>query len=284
MNLCHVPTIRALMEEAGITFRKDYGQNFLIDPTVPERIADACADRKDVLVLEIGPGVGCLTQELALRYERVVAIEIDAGLIPVLEKTLAEYDNVRVINDDVMKIDLAALVAEEAQGRDVVVCANLPYYITTPILMRLLESNIPFKSITVMIQNEVAARLSAKAGTSDYGAITAVLGYYGETKKLFTVPAGCFLPAPKVSSAVVRIDLYEDKPIKPIDTRLFFRVIAAAFGQRRKTLSNALGTLGSHTKEELAAAIVACGFDPSIRGERLSTADFARLSDALSKK
>lgn len=272
------------MEEAGITFRKDFGQNFLIDPTVPERIADACADREDVLALEIGPGVGCLTQELALRYERVVAIEIDTGLIPVLEKTLAEYDNVRVINDDVMKIDLAALVAEEAQGRDVVVCANLPYYITTPILMRLLESGIPFRSITVMIQNEVAARLAAKPGSADYGAITAVLGYYGETKKLFTVPAGCFLPAPKVSSAVVRIDLYEDKPVKPQNEKLFFRVIAAAFGQRRKTLCNALGALGTHSKEELAAAISASGFDPNIRGERLSTADFCRLSDALNKK
>lgn len=283
MNLCHVPTIRRLMEEAGITFRKDFGQNFLIDPTVPERIADACADREDVLVIEIGPGVGCLTQELALRYARVVAIEIDTGLIPVLDKTLAEYDNVRVINDDVMKIDLASLVAEEAQGRDVVVCANLPYYITTPILMRLLESGIAFRSITVMIQNEVAARLCAKAGTSDYGAITAVLGYYGEARKLFTVPAGCFLPAPKVSSAVVRIDLYEQKPIKPIDERLFFRVIAAAFGQRRKTLCNALGALGTHSKEQLAQAIAACGFDPNVRGERLTTADFSRLSDTLGK-
>jgi 16S rRNA (adenine1518-N6/adenine1519-N6)-dimethyltransferase len=284
MDLCNLSVIKEVMAEAGISFRKELGQNFLTNRMIPEDIADSCADTEKTLILEIGPGIGCLTKELAERYSRVVAIEIDTGLIPVLNKTLADYDNITVINKDVMEVDLQAIVDEYSSGMPVSVCANLPYYITTPILMRLLESGVKFDSITVMVQNEVAQRLVALPGKSDYGAITAVLGYYGETRKLFTVSAGCFMPAPKVNSTVVRIDLYEDKPIKPADTRLFFRVIAAAFGQRRKTLQNALGALGTHTKEELGAAIVAAGFDPSVRGERLSTADFCRLSDALSKK
>ena len=207
MELCQPNVIRALMEEAGIKFRKDFGQNFLINSAVPARIADECAERSDCLVLEIGPGIGCLTKELALRYEKVVAIEIDKGLLPVLDKTLADFDNVKIISGDVMKLDLPALIAEEAKGRPVCVAANLPYYITTPILMRLLECGVPFSAITVMVQSEVASRFTAKAGTAEYGAITAVLAYYGEAKKLFTVPAGCFLPAPKVNSAVMRIDL-----------------------------------------------------------------------------
>lgn len=282
MKLCQPSVVRALMEEAGIAFRRDYGQNFLIDQSVPERIAESCADKSDVLVLEVGPGVGCLTQELALRYEKVVAVEIDKGLLPILEKTLGEYENVKVINSDIMEVDLAALVAEEAEGRDTVVCANLPYYITTPILMRLLESGVPFRSLTVMVQLEVASRLAAKPGSSDYGAITAVLGYYGTARRLFTVPAGCFLPAPKVSSAVVRIDLYEEKPYKPQNEKLFFETVRAAFGQRRKTLLNALGSVGlALSKEELAAAIEAAGISPTVRGERLSTEEFVRLSDAL---
>ena len=208
LNLCNINVIRSLMEDAGISFRKEFGQNFLINPIVPEDIADMCCDREDSLIVEIGPGVGCLTDALARRYERVVAIEIDKGLIPVLEKTMAEHENVTVINADVMEVDLAALVEKYSEGRPVSVAANLPYYITTPILMRLLESGVRFSSITVMVQNEVAARLCSKAGSKDYGAITAVLGYYGETRRLFRVPAGCFLPAAKVDSAVIRIDLY----------------------------------------------------------------------------
>ena len=272
------------MEEQGISFRKEFGQNFLIDFTVPERIADSCADREDMLILEIGPGIGCLTKELALRYERVVAIEIDRGLIPVLAKTMAEFDNVRVVNGDVMEIDLPALIAEEAQGREVAVCANLPYYITTPILMRLLECGVRFSSITIMVQKEVADRLSAAPGKGDYGAITAVLGYHGTVKKLFTVPAGCFMPAPKVASAVVRMDLFRENPHHPKDEKFFFSVIRAAFGMRRKTLCNALCTLGGFTKEEIQDVIAALGYAPTVRGETLSTADFVRLSDALFDK
>ncbi len=282
MNLCSPSVVRRLMEEEGISFRKEFGQNFLIDPTVPERIAASCAERQDILVLEIGPGIGCLTQQLAEHYERVLAVEIDRGLIPVLGKTLADYDNVRVVNADVMELDLQALLSEEAGGREIAVCANLPYYITTPILMRLLECGVRFRSITVMIQNEVAARLAAKPGAADYGAITAVLGYYGTVKKLFTVSPGCFMPAPKVSSAVIRIDLFDTPRYTPKDEAFFFRLIRAAFGMRRKTLVNALGALGEgYSKEVLTEAITACGFPPTVRGERLSTEDFVRLADEL---
>ena len=270
------------MADAGITFRKDFGQNFLTNRIIPEDIADNCADTSERMILEIGPGIGCLTQELAMRYKKVVAVEIDKGLIPVLSKTLADFDNITVINEDIMKVDIAALVSEYSEGMPVSVCANLPYYITTPILMRLLESGVKFSTITVMVQNEVAARLAAKPGSSDYGAITAVLGYYGSVRKLFKVSAGCFIPAPKVDSAVVRIDLYDKCPYDIKDESLFRNCIKAAFEMRRKTLENALSAgLGGFTKERIAEAIAKCGFDPKIRGERLSCADFVSLSNAL---
>ncbi len=271
------------MAEAGITFKKEFGQNFLTNRMIPEDIADACADRQDCMILEIGPGIGCLTQELALRYKKVVAIEIDRGLIPVLASTLAEYDNVTVINADVMDIDLASLIAEHSEGMDVSVCANLPYYITTPIIMKLLESGVKFKSITVMIQNEVAARLAAKPGSSDYGAITAVLGYYGTVKKLFKVSAGCFVPAPKVDSAVVRIDLYDEPKYKPKDEVLFRNLIKAAFEMRRKTLLNALSAKLPFPKEKILDGIRAIGHTDTVRGERLSCEDFVRLADLLTE-
>jgi len=282
MDLCNLSVIKSLMADAGITFRKEFGQNFLTNRIIPEDIADNCADTSDRLVIEIGPGIGCLTQELAIRYSRVVAIEIDKGLIPVLSKTMAEYSNVTVINEDVMKIDLAALVQEYAHGKPVSVCANLPYYITTPILMRLLESGVKFSSITVMVQKEVADRLAAAPGSSDYGAITAVLGYYGKVRKLFKVSAGCFVPAPKVDSAVVRIDLYDECPYDIKDERLFRNCIKAAFEMRRKTLENALSAkLGGFTKEQVRDAIERSGFDSKIRGERLSAEDYALLSNNL---
>jgi 16S rRNA (adenine1518-N6/adenine1519-N6)-dimethyltransferase len=270
------------MSDAGITFRKEFGQNFLTNRIIPEEIAENCADTSDRLVIEIGPGIGCLTQELAMRYSKVVAVEIDKGLIPILDKTLAEFDNVTVINEDVMKIDIMELVERYSEGKPVSVCANLPYYITTPILMHLLESGVKFSSITVMVQNEVAQRLSAKAGSSDYGAITAILGFYGTVRKLFKVSAGSFVPPPKVDSAVVRIDLYDKCPYDIKDERLFRNCIKAAFEMRRKTLENALSAkLGRFTKEDVAEAISKSGFDPKIRGERLSTEDFALLSNAL---
>jgi len=270
------------MSDAGITFRKEFGQNFLTNRIIPEDIADNCTDNPESMILEIGPGIGCLTQELALRYKKVVAVEIDRGLIPILEKTMAEYENVTVINEDIMKVDLASLVAEYSDGMPVAVCANLPYYITTPILMYLLESGVKFTSITVMIQNEVAARLVAKPGSSDYGAITAVLGYYGSVRKLFKVSAGCFVPAPKVDSAVVRIDLYQEPKFKPKDERLFRNLIKAAFEMRRKTLLNAIGAKLTHIpKEKILEGIRAIGKEDTVRGERLSTEEFVALADYL---
>ncbi len=284
MDLCNLSVIKSLMSEAGITFRKEFGQNFLNNRLIPEEIAESCADTSDRLVIEIGPGVGCLTQELALRFSRVVAIEIDKGLIPVLDKTLAEFDNVTVINADVMDIDLGELVEKYSGGKPVSVCANLPYYITTPILMRLLESGVRFDTITVMVQKEVAARLSAEPGSSDWGAITASIGFYGTVKRLFKVPAGCFVPAPKVDSAVVRIDLYKEPKYSPKDEKLFRALIKAAFEMRRKTLLNALSAkLPRYSREELCEAIVAIGHSETVRGERLSTEDFVKLSDLLAK-
>ena len=283
MDLCNISVIKELMADAGITFRKEFGQNFLINRMIPEDIADGCTDRADSMILEIGPGVGCLTQELALRFPKVVAVEIDRGLIPVLARTLAEYDNVTVINDDVMKVDLKALVEQYSEGRAVSVCANLPYYITTPILMYLLESGVKLEAITVMVQNEVASRLCAKPVSSDYGAITAVLGYYGTARKLFKVGAGCFMPAPKVDSAVVRIDLYKDKPYKPKNEQLFRDLIRAAFEMRRKTLVNAISAKLPHLeKSRVVEAIKRIGHSETVRGERLSTEDFSRLADELS--
>ncbi len=282
MDLCNLSTIKEVMREAGITFRKEFGQNFLINRMIPEDIAEMCTDNPDSLIIEVGPGIGCLTKELAERYKRVVAVEIDKGLIPVLSKTLAEYDNVTVINGDIMQIDLPSLVNEYSEGMSVSVCANLPYYITTPILMRLLESGVRFSSITVMVQNEVATRLVAKPGKSEYGAITAVLNFYGEAKKLFKVSAGCFIPAPKVDSAVVRIDLYDKPKYSPRNEKFFRDIIKAGFEMRRKTLVNAINAKFPHLeKERIASALRSMGLDEGIRGERLSTEEYVTLSDIL---
>lgn len=282
MDLCNISVIKEVMGEAGITFRKEFGQNFLINRIIPENIADNASDTEESLILEIGPGIGCLTKELAERYKRVVAVEIDKGLIPVLAKTLADYDNVTVINADIMKTDLRELVEKYSEGMPVSVCANLPYYITTPILMYLLESGIKLSSITVMVQNEVAARLVAPAGSADYGAITAVLGFYGEARKLFKVSAGSFMPAPKVDSAVVKIDLYSEPKYFPRDERFFRSLIKAAFEMRRKTLVNAINAKFPHIeKGRIAEAVISLGFAETVRGEKLSTEDFANLSNLL---
>ena len=281
MDLCNLSVIKSLMAEAGITFRKEYGQNFLTNRIIPEDIADNCTDTANSMIIEIGPGIGCLTAELASRYKKVVAIEIDKGLIPILGKTLEEFDNVTIINEDVMKIDLVELVERYSEGMPVCVCANLPYYITTPILMYLLESGVKFNSITVMVQNDVAARLASKPGSSDYGAITAILGYYGTVKKLFKVSAGCFIPAPKVDSAVVKIDLYKEPIFAPKNEKLFRSCIKAAFEMRRKTLQNALNAKLGYSKELITEAIIATGHPENVRGERLSTQDFVTLSDYL---
>ena len=282
MDLCNLSNIKSLMAEAGITFRKEFGQNFLTNRMIPEDIADSCADSSETMILEIGPGIGCLTQELAIRYRRVVAVEIDRVLIPILSKTMAEYDNVTIINDDIMKVDLEALVNEYSNGLPIAVCANLPYYITTPILMRLIESGIKFSSITVMVQNEVANRLVAKPGTADYGSITAEIGFYGTAEKLFKVSRGCFTPVPKVDSAVVRINLFPKPHYNVKNERLFHELIRAAFDMRRKTLQNAISAkLTQYSKDEILNAIRAIGHDDKVRGERLSTEDFINLANVL---
>ena len=285
MNLCDIKTIRQIMAMFSINFRKEFGQNFLTNPLVVEDIADNCCDKSESTILEIGPGIGSLTRELAERYDSVVALEIDKGLIPVLKYTLGDYRNVTVINEDVMKADISEILAPYFEKGPVSVCANLPYYITTPILMKLLESGLPFENITIMIQSEVADRLCAPAGGKNCGAITAVLNYYGAPEKLFTVTADNFIPAPKVDSSVVRIRLYGDKPVKPLDEATFFRTIRAAFEQRRKTLPNALSAVFNEiSKEDITDIIVACGHSANIRGEKLSVEDFAKLSDELYKK
>ena len=266
----------------SLNFRKEFGQNFLTDNLVVEDIADNCCDDENSTILEIGPGIGSLTCELAKRYKNVVALEIDHGLIPVLRYTLDGYKNTTVINEDVMKADLNEILAPYFAEGKVSVCANLPYYITTPILMKLLESELPFEYITIMIQSEVADRLCAAPGGKNCGAITAVLNYYGTPEKLFTVTADRFIPAPKVDSSVVRIKLHKDKPYKPTDERTFFRTIRAAFEQRRKTLPNALSAVYSElSKEQICDIISSCGHDLNIRGEKLSVADFTALSDKL---
>ena len=284
MDLCNLSVIKSLMQDANINFRKDFGQNFLINRIIPEDIADNCADTTERLILEIGPGIGCLTQELAMRYKKVVAVEIDKGLIPILDKTLAEFDNVTVINEDIMKIDLKGLIEKYSDGLPVSVCANLPYYITTPILMKLLESGVRFESITVMVQNEVATRLTASPGSSEYGAITAVIGFYGMAKRLFKVSAGSFIPAPKVDSAVVRIDTYKVPKYQPKDEKLFRNLIKAAFEMRRKTLVNAINSKMPHiTRGKLTEALTVMGQPLAVRGERLSTEDFVNLANLLTE-
>ncbi|MBQ9806960.1 MAG: 16S rRNA (adenine(1518)-N(6)/adenine(1519)-N(6))-dimethyltransferase RsmA [Clostridia bacterium] len=282
MNLCDIKTVRQIMAMFHLTFHKEFGQNFLTDRMVVEDIADECCFDENSTILEIGPGIGTLTYELALRRRQVISLEIDRGLIPVLQYTLGEFDNVSVINEDVMETDLEALLAPAFAEGPVSVCANLPYYITTPILMKLLESRLPFEYITIMIQKEVADRLCAKAGSKDYGAITAVLAYYGEAEKLFVVPSDRFVPAPKVDSAVIRIKLHKEKPCVPKNEALLFRTIKAAFGQRRKTLANALGTgFPELSREQIVSVIAECGHEPTIRGERLDIAQFTALSDAI---
>ena len=287
MNLCDIRTIRDIMSLYNISFRKEFGQNFLTNRSVVEDIADSCSDTPDATVLEIGPGIGVLTQELAFRYRKVLAVEIDNGLIPVLRYTLSDCPDgvVEVIHGDIMKTDIAALLAPAFEAGPVSVCANLPYYITTPILMALLESHLPFEYITIMIQSEVADRLCARAGSKEYGAITAVLNYYGEAEKLFKVSAGNFLPAPKVDSTVVRIRLHKQKPVVPRDEAIMFRVIRAAFEQRRKTLPNALSAVFSDIpKDVLTEMVVACGHRADIRGERLDIAAFSALSDRIAEE
>ena len=275
----------AVLQKYNFVFQKKFGQNFLIDPRVLEKIITAAEITEDDCVLEIGPGIGTMTQHLACAAKKVIAVEIDRALIPILQDTLKDYDNVRIINEDVMKVDLARLAEEENGGKPLKVVANLPYYITTPIIMGLFENHVPLKSITVMVQKEVADRMQVGPGTKDYGALSLAVQYYAKPYIVANVPPNCFMPRPKVGSAVIRLDRYEEPPVKVKDEKLMFRIIRASFNQRRKTLANGLKNSSEldFTKEEIEAAIVGIGKEPGVRGETLTLEEFAGLADNLSR-
>lgn len=286
-KLCSPRYVHELMEQFSIAPQKRYGQNFLINDAIPKRIASAAAETGTECVLEIGPGIGTMTRELSFLFDSVTAVEIDRDLIPVLTHTLSDRGNCSVINRDILECDISQLAEERFGGREFAVCANLPYYITTPIIMKLLECGCEkLRSLTVMIQTEVADRLIAKAGSAEYGAITSAVAYYGQARKLFSVSPGSFLPAPKVSSSVVKIDIYRpnERPVIPKDEKLMFRVISAAFGQRRKTLPNALAAgIAELDRAKIESILSEMGLDPKIRGEKLGIAEFALLSDKISE-
>ncbi|MBQ9861318.1 MAG: 16S rRNA (adenine(1518)-N(6)/adenine(1519)-N(6))-dimethyltransferase RsmA [Clostridia bacterium] len=277
--LTDLSTVRDILSRHGFSFSKALGQNFLINPSVCPRMAQLCHPELDgeFAVLEIGPGIGVLTKELAQVAKRVISIELDTRLLPILKETLADYPNVTVINGDAMKLDLAAVLKEHAEGLPVVVCANLPYYITSPLLMRLLESRLPVEAITVLVQKEAAVRLCAKPATRECGAVTLAVRYFAEPEILFSVSRGSFLPAPKVDSSVIRLRLHGKPPCEIADEALFFRLVHAAFGQRRKTLPNSLGAAG-YTKEQIVTALQAAGLSPTTRAEELTLAQYATLT------
>ena len=275
----------AVLQKYHFNFQKKFGQNFLIDTTVLDRIISSAEITKEDCVLEIGPGIGTMTQYLAERAGSVVAVEIDKALLPILEETLQDYDNVTVINDDILKVDINRLVEEKNGGRPIKVVANLPYYITTPIIMGLFESRVPLKSITIMVQKEVADRMQVGPGTKDYGALSLAVQYYAEPYIVANVPPNCFMPRPKVGSAVIRLTRHEVMPVETKDEKLMFSIIRASFNQRRKALANGLknSELRHFSKEEIEAAITACGWPLTIRGEALNLQEFARLTDELCK-
>lgn len=282
-NLGNPQETIAVLQRYGFNFQKKYGQNFLIDTHVLDKIIGAAQIGPDDFVLEIGPGIGTMTQYLACAARKVVAVEIDKALIPILEDTLSDYDNARVINNDVLKVDIAKLAEEENGGKPIKVVANLPYYITTPIIMGLFENHVPIKSITVMVQKEVADRMQVGPGTKDYGALSLAVQYYAKPYIVANVPPNCFMPRPKVGSAVIRLERYEEPPVKVKDEKLMFRIIRASFNQRRKTLANGLKNSAEldYAKEEIEAAIEALGRGASIRGEALTLEEFAKLADFL---
>ena len=280
MDLCDRREIQALLERHGFHFSKAMGQNFLIESWVPRDIADSCGADEGTGVLEIGPGIGPLTQQLARRAGKVVSVELDARLYPVLRETMRGADNFTLIEGDAMKLDFAQVVQEHFSGLRPILCANLPYNITTPVLTKCVESRC-FDSLTVLIQKEVAQRICAEAGTAEYGAFTVLMQYYTAPQMLFTVPASCFLPAPKVTSAVIHCPVRKTPPVEVVSESALWRTVKAGFALRRKTLVNSLQTGYQLPKERLAEIVTACGLSPTVRGERLTLEDFARLTNAL---
>ena len=273
----------AVLQKYNFNFQKKYGQNFLIDTHVLDKIIAAAGITKEDFVLEIGPGIGTMTQYLCESARKVTAVEIDKALIPVLEDTLSAYDNVEVLNQDILKVDINRIAQEKNGGRPIKVVANLPYYITTPIIMGLFESHVPIDSITVMVQKEVADRMQVGPGTKDYGALSLAVQYYAKPEIVANVPPNCFMPRPKVGSAVIRLTRHKEPPIQVKDEKLMFQIIRASFNQRRKTLANGLNNAGGFhlSKEAIIKAIEELGVSPSIRGEALTLEQFARLSDIL---
>ena len=280
-RLSDIGEIKRILGAHGFTFSKAMGQNFLINPSVCPRMAQFCGADDKTGVLEIGPGIGVLTNELCKIAKKVVSVELDTRLLPVLAETLAEHENFKVINADVMKLDLNKVIEEEFEGMDVVVCANLPYYITSPIIMKLLEDKLPIKVLTVMVQKEAADRLCAKVGSRESGAVTVAVNYYSEAEKLFSVSRGSFMPAPNVDSAVIRLNVADKPRVDVKDEKLFFKMIKSAFAQRRKTISNSITSGLSLSKESFKEACEKAEISPTARAEALTLDELAKLSNAI---
>jgi 16S rRNA (adenine1518-N6/adenine1519-N6)-dimethyltransferase len=284
INVCDIQVMKPLLAEHGFHFSKAKGQNFLIAPWVPEQIAEDAGVCAAVGVLEIGPGIGPLTQQLCRRAGKVCAVEVDKRLAPILKQTVGEFDNLEIVWDDVLKQDIPALVAEKLPGLRPMACANLPYYITSPILTALLEADC-FESVTVMVQKEVAVRIAAAPGTADYSAFSVFCQYYAEPELLFDVPAHCFLPQPKVTSAVITLRVRKDRPWQITDEKIFFRTVRASFAMRRKKLSNGLASGFPELGKTGAAEVIAeCGFDENVRGETLGIPEFAAIANAIAER
>lgn len=281
MELSNIGTIKDILGRHGFTFSKSLGQNFLINPSVCPKMAEQSGAKKGVGVIEVGPGIGVLTCQLAERADRVVAIELDKRLLPVLDETLAEYDNIRIINDDILKIDLKKLIETEFSGMEVVVCANLPYYITSPVIMKLLEDKLPINALTVMVQKEAAQRICAEVGSRQSGAVTVAVNYYAKPQILFGVSAGSFMPAPKVDSAVIRLDILKEPCVQVEDEELFFKVVKAAFSQRRKTLPNSLSAGLQISKLAVTNALNRANVPVNHRAEQLTMEQLAKISNAI---
>ena len=282
-NLTDTSVVKRILEKNGFRFSKSLGQNFIVNPTVCPRMAEECGIDENSGVVEVGPGFGVLTTELAKIAKKVVSVELDTRLLPILADTLSDFDNVKIINDDILKVDLHKLIAEEFAGMDVYICANLPYYITSPVIMSLLESKLPVKSITVMVQKEAAQRLCARVGSRDSGAVTVAVDYYAQAEKLFDVSKGSFMPSPKVDSSVIKLNIRQKPLIEMDNEKFFFDVVRASFGQRRKTAVNSLSAGLGMPKDKIAAALKACGFDENVRAEVFTMEEFAALTKELEK-
>lgn len=280
-KLSDIGTIKDILSRYGFNFSKGLGQNFLINPSVCPRMAEMSGAGEGVGVIEIGPGIGVLTQELCKLADKVVAVEIDKRLIPVLDETLSDFDNVKVINNDVMELDLNAIIKEEFAGMKVVVCANLPYYITSPVIMKLLEDNLPIEAITVMVQKEAAQRICAEVGTRQSGAVTVAVNFYSKPELLFGVSAGSFMPAPKVDSAVIRLDIYKEPLFTLNDNKKFFTVVKAAFAQRRKTVLNSISSSLGLEKSVVNELLLESNVSPQARAEKLSMEDFYNIAQRI---